>query len=206
MSMALVAAVTFGGLCITRIRNSHPQGQSSTPLPVRALPSDVEVADVVTGARFQGTVTAPYTLVEFGDYQCGPCARTHQALKKLLPTFNGKVRLAFRHFPLQMHPFAREAALAAEAAGEQGQFWQMHDWLYEHQQDLNSKAVLNHAEALGLDMPRFHKSLQTTARKSLEKDLNTVKQLQLQGTPTLILCSSDNKMRIVSMAELQRGL
>jgi protein-disulfide isomerase len=82
-----------------------------------------------------GPETAPVTLVEYGDYQCPYCGFAYPAVKELLRLRGDVVRFAFRHFPLmEVHPFAELAAETAEAAGVRGRFWQMHDWLFEHQE------------------------------------------------------------------------
>ncbi|GLK99278.1 DsbA family protein [Dactylosporangium matsuzakiense] len=99
-----------------------------------------------------GPADAPVTLVEYGDYQCPYCAGAHPIVGELLRRRQGTIRFVFRHFPLtNVHPFAEMAAEAAEAAGAQSRFWPMHDWLFEHQPQLDATTILTGAEALGLD-------------------------------------------------------
>ena len=103
----------------------------------------------------QGNVHAVVTLVEYGDFQCPACAMAYPRVKQLQHRYAGNLRLVFRHFPLsQAHPYARLAAELAEAAAVEGQFWEMHDWLYENQDDwaLTGGAGLEAGvRALGLD-------------------------------------------------------
>ena len=103
-----------------------------------------------------GPEDAPVTLVEYGDFQCPHCRTAHFYLKSVLATMGDDMRFVFRHMPLtQVHPMAQPAAEAAEAAGAQGQFWPMHDLIYENQ-DLLSPALLTRlGQRLGLDMQRF---------------------------------------------------
>lgn len=103
-----------------------------------------------------GPEHAPVTVVEYGDFECPNCKQAASAVKLLLVRFERRLRFAFRHFPLEeVHPHALRAAEAAEAAGGQGRFWQMHDALFAHQTHLNSKQIYACAEQIELDMPRF---------------------------------------------------
>jgi diadenylate cyclase len=107
-----------------------------------------------------GPATAPVTLVEYGDYECPYCGRTHPVVGKLQETLGDRLRFVFRHFPLDsVHPRARHAAEAAEAAGAQDRFWEMHDLLYQNQEDLGDEALRRYAAELGLDLERFEKDL-----------------------------------------------
>ena len=90
--------------------------------------------DIKSGGRFRGPDTAEVTLVEFGDYQCPSCAAYHPFVKEILNRYPKQLRLEFHHFPLiSIHPNSMAAAKAAEAAGEQGHYWEMHDALFEYQ-------------------------------------------------------------------------
>jgi protein-disulfide isomerase len=111
----------------------------------------VENVDHVTGATH-----APVTVVEYGDFECPNCKQAAPALKLLLERFAGRVRVVFRHFPLEeVHPHALSAALAAECAGGQGKFWQMHDLLFANQDHLKPNHLHSYAEQLQLDMSRY---------------------------------------------------
>ena len=104
-----------------------------------------------------GPAHAPVTVVEYGDFECPNCKQAAPAVKHLLGQFADRVRLVYRHFPLEeVHPHALLAAQAAEAAGGQGKFWQMHDLLFENQRHLKLRQLRGHAERLELDMTRFN--------------------------------------------------
>lgn len=104
----------------------------------------------------KGAAHATVTVLEHGDFECPNCAQAHPAVKLLLERFGPRVRFVFRHFPLEdVHPHALSAALAAECAGGQGQFWPMHDLLFANQMHLKAKDLHGYAERLGLDMARF---------------------------------------------------
>src|SRR6267378_2168142 len=109
----------------------------------------------------QGPETAPVTLVEYGDFECPYCAAAHVILKEVQTIMGDQLRFVFRHFPLtQIHPHAGPAAEASEAAGAQGQFWEMHDLLYENQPRLDAMHLLGYAEDLNLDTRRFVRELE----------------------------------------------
>src|SRR5882762_7792358 len=92
--------------------------------------------------HIEGRPDAPVTLVEYGDYQCPYCGEAHPVIKRLQKALGKQLRLVFRNFPLtQAHPYAMIAAEAAEAAGLQGKFWEMHDLIYEHQNDLEPEII-----------------------------------------------------------------
>ena len=99
---------------------------------------------------------APVTLVEYGDFECPNCKQAAPAVRQLLEKYAGRLRLVYRHFPLEeVHPHAVAAALAAEAAAVQGKFWPMHDLLFDNQAHLAARHLRSYAERLGLDMVRY---------------------------------------------------
>ena len=104
----------------------------------------------------RGAPTAAVTLVEYGDFQCPYCAQVSPVVRELEQRFGADLRVVFRHNPRAFdHPRAPYAAEAAEAAGEQGRFWEMHDQLFEHQSALEDRDLLSYARTLGLDLERF---------------------------------------------------
>ncbi|MEU9508470.1 DsbA family protein [Micromonospora sp. NPDC048170] len=119
----------------------------TTPLQVTArLRTPVTEHDHV-----RGPVDAPVTIVEYADFQCRFCGATYANLRELLRQRADTVRLVYRHFPItNMHPYAEHAAEATEAAGRRGEFWAMHDWLYEHQDQLDPVHLSLGIEQLGL--------------------------------------------------------
>jgi protein-disulfide isomerase len=136
-----------------------------------------------------GPDTAPMTLVEFGDYECPYCGTAHLIVKEILRRLGDQLRFVYRHFPLiQIHPHAEHAAEAAEAAGARGEFWQMHDTLFEHQQELDDRHLVLYAVALGLDEDRFVREMaeHAYAQRVLE-DLLSGARSGVSGTPTFFI-------------------
>jgi protein-disulfide isomerase len=108
----------------------------------------------------QGPEDAPVTLVEYGDYECPYCGGAYPILKQVQARMGERLRFVFRNFPITTsHPHAEQAAEAAEAAGVQGRFWQMHDLLYENQKRLREEDLRGYAEQLGLELERFDRDL-----------------------------------------------
>src|ERR1700738_3193044 len=108
-----------------------------------------------------GPDDAPVTLVEYGDFECPYCGMAHPIVKSAQRQLGDQLRLVFRNFPLaEAHPHARLAAQAAEAAGAQGRFWEMHDMLFEHQNALEFEDLVGYAKSLGLDTAQFAHDLE----------------------------------------------
>ena len=104
---------------------------------------------------------APVTIVEYGDFECPNCRQAAPAVKLILEHWRGKVRLVWRHFPLEgVHPHALDAALASEAAAAQGKFWQMHDVLFENQAHLKANHLRGYAQRLELDTARYEAEME----------------------------------------------
>ncbi len=136
-----------------------------------------------------GPPDAPVTLVEYGDYECPYCGQAHRDLKRLRKVLGAQLAYVYRHFPLsQVHPHALSAAEAAEAAGAQGRFWEMHDMLFENQQRLEPTALLSYAEALGLDLPQFVRDLQEHHfADRIRRDFIDGVRSGVNGTPTFFI-------------------
>ena len=136
-----------------------------------------------------GPATAPVTLVEYGDYECPFCGAAHRSVERVLQVMGNDLRFAFRHFPLsQIHPHAYQAAEAAEAAGAQGRFWEMHDLLFESQDRLGLRDLIGYAGALGLDLERFVTDLRGHAHAGrLREDFLSGVRSGVNGTPTFFV-------------------
>ncbi len=136
-----------------------------------------------------GPADAPVTLVEYGDYQCPFCGMAHPIVGELLHRRPDAVRFAFRHFPLKnLHPFAEMAAEAAEAAGAKHRFWQMHDWLYEHQDELDAMTILAGAEAIGLDDEAIAREIRSHQHlDKVRSDFIGGVHSGVNGTPTFFI-------------------
>jgi protein-disulfide isomerase len=143
------------------------------------------------GARdhVQGAEAAPVTLVEYGDYECPHCGAAYPVVQKLQEKLGKKLRFVFRNFPLNsIHPHAEHAAEAAEAAGLQGKFWEMHDWIFEHQDALEDRDLQEAARALGLDAGKFLKDMQSQAlTPRVKEDFQSGVRSGVNGTPTFFI-------------------
>jgi protein-disulfide isomerase len=139
--------------------------------------------------HLRGNLTAPVTIVEYGDFECPHCGRAHFIVNDLLDQAGDEICFAFRHFPLaQIHPHAFRAAEAAEAAGAQERFWEMHDTLFENQDALDDESLLEYALALDLDVRRVEAELNKgvhTAR--VREDFITGARSGVNGTPTFFI-------------------
>jgi protein-disulfide isomerase len=137
----------------------------------------------------QGPATAPATLVEYGDFECPSCGQAYPIVKTIQRHFGDQLRFVFREFPLtQIHPHAEKAAEAAEAAGAQGQFWGMHDLLFENQDALGPELYLACATQLGLDVDRFARELADgTYEPRVREDFLSGVRSGVNGTPTFFI-------------------
>ena len=139
--------------------------------------------------HLRGSRDAQVMLVEYGDFQCPYCARAHAALSELMQQHGERVALVYRHLPLaDLHPFAAPAAQAAEAAGAQGKFWEMHDALFDHQDMLDEDALPALASGLGLDAQRFASELGDGSHSArVEQQAEQARTLGARGTPTFFI-------------------
>ena len=139
------------------------------------------------GDHVIGPPDAPVILVEYGDYQCPYCAMAHPTVKQLLRQMGPDLRYVFRHFPLAtIHPYAQQAAEAAEAAGAQGRFWEMHDLMFRHQERLDDLPGL--AAALNLDVRRFVEDLVNHVHApKVRQDFMSGVRSGVNGTPTFFI-------------------
>jgi protein-disulfide isomerase len=141
----------------------------------------------------RGNPKAPVTLDEFGDFQCPPCGRMAPEIKKLEEEYQSKLRIVFHHLPLAVHLHARDAACAAEAAGMQDRFWEMHDLLYKEQavwsKSEDSRALFQaYAGMIGLDLGQFKKDMDSKeVKERIEADQRQAAALGVSNTPTFFL-------------------
>jgi protein-disulfide isomerase len=137
----------------------------------------------------RGPATAPVTLVEYGDYECPYCRAAVAIVDELQRVLPDQLRFVFRHFPLEnLHPHARRAAEAAEAAASQGKFFEMHAALFEHQSALEDADLLRYAADLDLDVARFGSELDGHAHaRRVQDDFRGGVRSGARGTPTFYL-------------------
>ncbi|WP_444947402.1 Na+/H+ antiporter NhaA [Micromonospora ureilytica] len=138
--------------------------------------------------HMRGSLEAPVTVVEYGDFECPYCGQAEPVVRELLADF-ANVRYVWRHLPLtDVHPHAQLAAEAAEAAGEQGAFWEMHDLLLAHQDALNPADVLGYAEQLGLDLDGFREHMvKRMGVDRIAEDVDSADLSGVTGTPTFFI-------------------
>jgi protein-disulfide isomerase len=139
--------------------------------------------------HIQGKFFAAIELVEYGDYQCPHCGRAYPIIKKLQETFSTKLKFIFRNFPLaKIHPEATIATVATEAAARQEKFWEMHDIIFENQQDLNREALVKYAERLRLDIEQFNYDLDDEVLyEKVDSDFETGIRSGVNATPTFFI-------------------
>jgi Na+/H+ antiporter NhaA len=136
----------------------------------------------------RGPIEAPVTIVEYGDFECPYCGQAEPIVRELLGDFDD-VRYVWRHLPLSdVHPRAQLAAEAAEAAADQGAFWEMHDVLLEHQDALRASDLIRYAEQLGVDVERFSDDLRShTGASRVAEDVDGADLSGVSGTPTFFV-------------------
>jgi protein-disulfide isomerase len=136
-----------------------------------------------------GPVDATVTLVEYADYECPYCGEAEQIVGDIRQQLGERFRFVFRNFPLiDTHPHALQAAEAAEAAGLQGKFWEMHDLLFEHQRHLDATHLAQYARQLGLDLDRFERDMaQHTTYPRIQADLESGENSGVDQTPSFFI-------------------
>ena len=133
----------------------------------------------------RGAEAAAVTLVEYGDFECPFCGEAYRIVREVERRYGERVRFVFRHFPQpEIHPYAQRAAEVAEAAAAQGKFWEMHDYLFEHQPSLAVPDLLRYAADLGLDVDRIRTELEERVyRDRVLADVASGQQSGVPGTP-----------------------
>jgi len=183
-----------------------PSALASTPDEIRQLRpefyswfySQPTVGSYGDAGPTRGNPEAPVTVVEFSDFQCGHCAKLHDSLEQVLRRESGKVRVVFRHFPLdsncnpkipqRFHADACLAAIAAECADAQGRFWEYHSILFENQKQLGREFLIRYASDLGLDKDIFTACLTSDApRLRIQRDVEAGQRAGIDSTPTVFI-------------------
>jgi len=135
-----------------------------------------------------GNASASAYLVEFSDFQCPACRAFAPAVDELVTKYPDKLLFVYRHFPLAKHEFAKPAAMAAEAAGQQGKFWEMGKLLFENQDKLSGSLWANLADELKLDRTKFDAAMKSeTLKAKIDRDEIAAIRLGLPGTPSFFL-------------------
>jgi protein-disulfide isomerase len=184
--VASIALATLGsGALLYQAKRPH----------LRAIPESKAVSGKsdTESMHVRGNPDAPVTLEEFADFQCPPCGNFSGFAEELLKEYDSRLRIVFRNFPLPMHEHAREAAMAAEAAGLQGRFWEMHDVLYREQaawsKAPNARELFeSYAGTIGLNLDQFKKDVDSEkVRAQVDADHALGDFLGIKVTPTLFI-------------------
>ncbi|HEY3480835.1 MAG TPA: Na+/H+ antiporter NhaA [Streptomyces sp.] len=190
--IGVLSAVVFAMLATTAVAlvtARLPRARRARAL-LGTAQSVVDLADPVDPERdhVRGPLDAPVTVVEYGDFECPYCGQAESVVRELLADF-GDVAYVWRHLPLtDVHPHAQLAAEAAEAAAEQGAFWEMRDLLITRQDALKARDLLAHAKDLGLDVDAFHEALRKRrGAHRVELDVESADLSGVSGTPTFFV-------------------
>lgn len=185
----LVVAIIAGAVFwVTKMASQNPSPDNSPTSATDAITEN----DWTKGGR-----EASVKLIEYSDFQCPACGNFYPVVKKMNEEFGDKLQIAYRHFPLkQVHKNAGLAAQAAEAAGKQGKFWEMHDKIFESQKKWSSdeevkNVFIGYAEELELDKEKFEEDLNSEEIKNfVEEDVNSGEKAKVNSTPTFFLNGS----------------
>ena len=170
---------------------------SSKISPPQANFNATTVPAITADDHARGNTTAKVTLTEYGDFQCPACGQYEPIVQQIESEYSGKILFVFRNFPLyQIHPNAMISAQAAEAAGLQGKYWEMHDLLYAKQSEwadvatnvVVSKNFDGYAKTLGLDVAKFDTDINSASVKArVQKDIDSGNAAQVDHTPTFFI-------------------
>lgn len=164
-----------------------------------------------------GPANAPVHIEEFGDFECPPCGIFHPILEQMHTEFGDRLRITFREYPLPNHQHAIPAASAAEAAGLQGKFWEMHDLIYEHQNQwknaFDSRPIFEgYAKQIGLDLPRYNRDLDSgVVEQRISQDAKRGASMGVKGTPTVFMNGREvpfeslpaDRLRMIILREIE---
>jgi protein-disulfide isomerase len=208
----LVLGLALGAGWYLKRKSDQPVPTSPNNAPV--LPVNRISSSADPGAdppHAVGRTDAPVTLEEFGDFECPPCGLLHPVLKQIEKEYGSRVRIIFREFPLApAHPHALAAARAAEAAGLQGKFWEMHDLLYEDQKAWHAVFDVRpifegYATRAGVDLARFRRDINsTTVEQRIFLDGKRAHSLGVKGTPTIFLNGRELPFEALPLDKLRR--
>jgi len=184
VALAVVAAIA--GLALMS------GGSQYAPVEHRIADASLLVKD---NSHMTAGKSAKVTVVEFGDYQCPACGAAHPVIKQVLEAYrnNKDVNFVFRNFPLPQHKNARLAAEAAEASGAQGKFWEMHDALYEHQNEWSDSddalgMFAGYARQIGIDADKMAQEVEKNAfEDTIQSDINDGNTAGVNSTPTFFI-------------------
>ena len=198
IGVVLVAVILIGWYMISSAKpaangNINKPSANATAAKTPGIPANAPAG--ATPPNLAGSPTALVTVEEFADFQCGSCAAAHPTMNEIKSMYGSRIKFIFRNYPLSIpaHDKSYDAAVAAEAAGLQGKFWDMQNLLFTNQQawtaDPNFKTIWNgYATKLGLDMAKFANDMSGIAAKGrVDADLARGRALSVSSTPTIYL-------------------
>lgn len=177
--LLILLLLSFGGYKLWQWINTPQPGNSTS-----------DILSVKSDDWVKGNSNAKVTLIEYADFECPACKiYSTEVLPKLMDNYKENLKIVFRHFPLPQHKKAVDAAKAVEAAGRQGKFWEMHDLLYEKQDEWSSgnlkEKLVSYAQELGLNIEQFNKDFDSDeTSQSIKKDEADGYTLRINSTPT----------------------
>lgn len=198
----VLATVVILAVVYIALRKESSANQSSSKREISI--NQMAVSRQEGNPWVNGNPKAKVVLLEYSDFQCPACASWQQVIELILNKFDGQLRFEFRHFPLEsIHDKAFRAALAVEAAGRQGKFWQMHDLLFKNQDKWSENigiegTIKQYARDLGLNVDLFTRDFKDPQIKKIVKsDIDLGNKLRITGTPTLFLNNKEIKPKSV---------
>lgn len=221
--LVVLAAALGSAWYLTRTIPASPTVSNQSPAPSGSQNSS-SPQPVVKGvpgaepAHVLGPATAPLRIEEFGDFECPPCGMFHPILQQMHAEFGDQLQITFREFPLvPTHQHALAAASAAEAAGMQGKFWEMHDLIYDHQNDWKKEFDVRpifegYAKQIGVDVDRYKNDMNSDqVAQRIFLDGKRGHSMGVKGTPTVFLNGREvpfenlpaEKLRVVLQNELR---
>lgn len=167
--------------------------------PAQSIPREQLILE---NTHVRGKKDAAVYLVEFSDFQCPACKNAEPVVEDVLSDYGDRIEFAYRHFPLQSHPYSMQAAIAAEAAGLQGKFFEMGHLLFINQTDLSDTKVASLASELGLDTDKFANDIADPALKAkVENDQADGLRFGINSTPTFFV--NGRKITLSSFADIK---
>ena len=190
----IFSAFTIGILVVLVVVSNNSQIDISK-IDVNAIQVANSANDNIADHVF-GKAGSKVTLIEYGDYQCPPCANIHPVVKLISEKYKDQLQFVFRNYPItSSHPNAKAAAATAESAGLQGKFWEMHNKIYETQSDWSDLSINergsffeNLASGLGLDIEKFKNDIaEPKINEKINFDSTLAKKAGVEGTPSFYL-------------------
>lgn len=190
-----------------------PVSKSPTPNPEDIYNDAAAKAPGAQPANMLGSPTATVTVEEFADYQCPTCATVHPKIQEITKLYGNRIKFVYRSFPLvQMHPYAYDAAVAAEAAGLQDKFWEMQNQLFPNQQEWATspdarKVFEGYAQKIGLDVAKYQNDVLGLAAKArVDADLQRGRALKINGTPSIYINGKSLPFEQFTVEAMQKAI